>query len=89
MAENDSGEIASGALAAKTFMEEIERIANACRSNEGGDFDVNAVANLLESDQFTSNLRHRRGFALAMADVLGSIFDGGAVRPIKLWNPMR
>lgn len=77
MVEDDSGEIASGVLAAKTFLQEIEGIVKAGRGNDGGEFDITAIVDLLESDQFASDLRLRRGFALVIADALGSAVDRG------------
>jgi hypothetical protein len=77
MVEDDSGEIESGVLAAKTFLQEIERIVKAGRDNDGGEFDITAIVDLLESDQFASDLRLRRGFALVIADALGSAVDRG------------
>lgn len=65
----------------------IECIVKSSRDNERGDFDITAIAKLLESDEFTSDLRHRRGFALAMADALNSAIEVGNIDSTML-NPL-
>ncbi|CAE6908215.1 hypothetical protein R69927_05825 [Paraburkholderia domus] len=77
MVAKDPEEIAAGASAARTFLEEIERIVKTGLGDDGGEFAITAIVNLLESDQFASDLRLRRGFALVIADALGSAVERG------------